>query len=341
MIRLLNDAALAFMLSIGHRSGLFDTLLNLEDWSTCEEIARAAKLDERYVRERLGALVTGRIIDLDPAGERYRLPAEHAAWLTRQATPNNLAGITQFMSRFGKVEDEVLECFRHGGGVPSEQFDRFHEVMAEDSAQSIVSALDQHILLLAAGLTDSHAAGVQSADVGCGRGLALMHLAARFPDTQFSGFDLAEAAIAWAKAEAQRRGSDNLRFEVRDAAQLGEQQRLDVLFAFDSIHDQIDPRGMLASMQKALKDDGLLLAQDIRASSHLQRKLDHPVAPLLYSISMVHCTTVSLAHNGCGLGTCCGEELALAMLNEAGFQHVEVHTLEHDIMNNYYVCRKR
>ena len=140
VIGMLNEASLAFMLSIGHRTGLLDTLRRLDRTATTHEIADESGLDERYVREWLGALVTGRVVDHDAPTRGYRLPPEHAAWLTRQATPNNLAGMMQFMSMFGKIEDHVLDCFRNGGGVPYEQFDRFHEVMAEESFQTVVSA---------------------------------------------------------------------------------------------------------------------------------------------------------------------------------------------------------
>lgn len=340
IVGMLNEAALTFMLSIGHRSGLLDALRRLHRPATTHEIADEAGLDERYVREWLGAMVTGRVIDYDPATRCYRLPPEHAAWLTREATPNNMAGIMQFMSLFGKVEDHVLDCFQNGGGVPYEKFDRFHEVMAEESFQTVVAALDDHILPLVDGLVESLERGVDAVDVGCGRGLALMHMAQRFPNSRFVGYDFSTEAIAWATAEAQRRKIKNVRFEVRDAAKLDDERRFDVVFTFDAIHDQIDPHAMLAGIYRALTDDGLLLAQDIRSSSHVEKNLDHPVAPFLYTISTMHCMTVSLAHCGCGLGTCWGEELALKMFEEAGFKSVAVHTLDHDIMNNYYVCRK-
>lgn len=144
----------------------------------------------------------------------------------------------------------------------------------------------------------------------------------------------------WATAEAHRRALGNIRFQVRDAARLGDHQRFDVAFTFDAIHDQIDPRAMLAGIYEALKEDGVLLSQDIRSSSFVENNLEHPIGPFLYAISTMHCMTVSLAHGGCGLGTCWGEELALQMFEDAGFSAVSVHTLEHDIMNNYYVCRK-
>jgi SAM-dependent methyltransferase len=340
VVGMLNDGALTFMFSIGHRSGLLDTLRRLNRPATTHEIADEAGLNERYVREWLGALVTGGVIDYDPGTRSYLLPPEHAAWLTREATPNNLAGVMQFMSMFGKIEDHVLECFRNGGGVPYEKFERFHEVMAEESFQTVVSALEEHILPLADGLVEKLERGIDAADIGCGRGMALMHLAERFPNSRFTGYDFSEEAIAWANAEASRRGLENIYFEVRDAARLDDEQRFDVVFTFDAIHDQIDPHGMLAGIRRAIKDDGLLLAQDIRSSSHVEKNLDHPVAPFLYTISTMHCMTVSLAHHGCGLGTCWGEELALKMFAEAGFANVAVRTLEHDIMNNYYLCRK-
>ena len=341
VVSMLNESALTFMLSIGHRSGLLDALRRLNRPATTHEIADESSLDERYVREWLGAMVTGRIIDYAPATRFYHLSAEHAEWLTREASPNNLAGIMQFMSMFGKIEDYVLDCFRDGGGVPYERFERFHEIMAEESFQTTVSALDDHILPLVDGLVASLERGIETVDVGCGRGLALMHLAERFPRSRFVGYDFSQEAIDWANAEAQRRQMANIRFEVRDAAKIDDERRFDVVFTFDAIHDQVDPHGMLAGIYRALKTEGFLLAQDIRTSSDVEKNLDHPVGPFLYTISTMHCMTVSLAHNGCGLGTCWGEELALKMFQEAGFANVAVHTLEHDIMNNYYVCRKQ
>ncbi len=340
VVGMLNEASLTFMLSIGHRTGLLDALRRLDRAATTHEIAHEAGLDERYVREWLGAMVTGGVIDYDPTTRGYHLPSEHAAWLTRDAAPNNLAAIMQFMSMFGKIEDPVLECFHNGGGVPYEKFERFHEVMAEESFQTIVAALDDHILPLVDGLVESLGCGVEAADIGCGRGLALMHLAKRFPNSRFFGYDFSKEAIDWASVEAKRRGLTNVHFEVCDAAQLDHEQRFDVVFTFDAIHDQVDPHAMLAGIYRALTDDGLLLSQDIRSSSYVEKNLDHPVGPFLYTISTMHCMTVSLAHSGCGLGTCWGEELALKMFEEAGFTNVTVHTLEHDIMNNYYVCRK-
>ncbi|MBP7610394.1 MAG: hypothetical protein KA760_12915, partial [Steroidobacteraceae bacterium] len=96
LLDILNDGALAVMISLGHRTGLFDTLRDLPP-STSEEIADAAGLNERYVREWLGAMLAGRIIECDEDGARFSLPPERAASLTRQATPDNIAVFAQYI----------------------------------------------------------------------------------------------------------------------------------------------------------------------------------------------------------------------------------------------------
>lgn len=131
LLRTLNDGALCLMISVGHRTGLLDAMRDVAS-ATSAEIAAKAGLNERYVREWLGAMVTGHIVDVDPATNRFSLPAEHAAFLTRAAGADNIGVFTQYISLLGSVEDDIVECFKKGGGVPYAKFPRFHEVMAED-----------------------------------------------------------------------------------------------------------------------------------------------------------------------------------------------------------------
>jgi hypothetical protein len=153
MLEILNAGALAIMTSIGHRTGLFAAMSELPP-STSEQIASAAGLNERYVREWLGAMVVGGTVEHDAESGTYFLPPEHAAWLTRAATPNNIAVTTQFIPLMGSVEDGIVESFKVGGGLPYSAFARFHEVMAEDSGQTVVAALTGAILPLVPGLTE-------------------------------------------------------------------------------------------------------------------------------------------------------------------------------------------
>ncbi len=340
MVGILNDGALALMVSIGHRTGLFDRLANLPP-STSPQIAAAAGLNERYVREWLGAMVTGRIMDIDPEDNTYSLPTEHAASLTRAATPNNMATFTQDIALLGAVEDEIVDCFRKGGGVPYSSFPRFQRVMAEESSQTVAVALVDTILPLAPGLVDSLKSGIDILDVGCGSGHAVNVMAQAFPNSRFTGVDLSKEGIAAARKEADELGLLNADFRVEDVSVLNSVERYDLITAFDVIHDQAQPGVVLSEINKALRSCGTFLMQDIAASSHVHKNIDHPIAPFLYTISCMHCMTVSLAQDGEGLGAMWGEEKALEMLAAAGFTDTDVTQLPHDFQNSYFISRKR
>ncbi|HYP27661.1 MAG TPA: methyltransferase domain-containing protein [Blastocatellia bacterium] len=339
MLNILNDGSLALMISIGHRTGLFDALGELPP-SPSHRIAEAAGLNERYVREWLGALVTGRIVEYDPASGSYHLPREHAAALTRAAGENNMAATVQFLPLLASVEDRIIDSFRNGGGVPYSAFPRFQEVMAEEGGKILSSALIKEIVPLVPGLDARLRSGLEVLDVGCGKGFAMILLAEAYPESRFAGYDISEEGIAGAAAEARRRGLSNVRFEVKDVAALDEPERYGLITAFDAIHDQAHPAEVLRGIAGSLKRDGVFLMQDIAASSHVHKNLDHPIAPYLYAVSCMHCMTVSLAQGGDGLGTVWGEETARRMLEEAGFAGVEVKQITQDIINSYYVARK-
>ena len=340
MLGAVNGAGVALMASIGHRTGLFDAMAALPPANSAR-IAEAAGLNERYVREWLGAMTTGGVVEYDPAAGTYLLPPEHAAFLTRAAAPNNLAVTTQFVAVLGGVEDRIVECFREGGGVPYSAFGRFHETMAEESEQTVVAGLSDAILPLAPGLTEQLRAGIEVLDVGCGSGRALNRLASDFPASRFAGYDLSEEAIGRARREAERLKLDNARFEVRDVTRLGEDARFQLVTAFDAIHDQAKPAAVLRGIFEAVSPGGVFLMQDIRGSRHVEKNLSHPIAPFLYTVSAMHCMTVSLAAGGDGLGTMWGEETAVEMLLEAGFGEVSVNQLPHDFINNFYIARKK
>ena len=114
----------------------------------------------------------------------------------------------------------------------------------------------------------------------------------------------------------------------------------DLITAFDAIHDQAAPTKVLAHIATALRSGGTFLMVDIAGSSNLEDNAQNPMAPMFYSISTLHCMTVSLALGGEGLGTMWGEQLAVKMLNAAGFANVNIARVEGDIMNAYYVARK-
>ena len=339
LLGMMNEAAVTLMLSIGHRTGLFDAMADLPP-STPTQIADAANLSERYVREWLGAMVTGRIVDHDHDSNTYWLPDAHAQFLTRSADAN-MAGTMQWFSVLGSVETDVVQAFVDGKGVHYEKFPRFHEVMAAESEQTVIAGLFDHIIPLVPGMNAMLTDGVDVADVGCGRGGALIAMAQRYPKSRFVGVDFSKEAIDEANRVVKQKGLSNITFEVHDATTWDRPESFDVIFTFDAIHDQMRPDLVLENIHRSLRPGGMYMRQDIAACSHVHGNVDAPLAPFIYTISCMHCMSVSLANDGMGLGAAWGKELALQMLADAGFDDVDVQSLDHDIMNYYYICPKR
>ena len=325
LVGALNEGALALMTSLGHRVGLFDTLAQWPE-ATSQSLADKAGLAERYVREWLGVMTT--------------LPPEHAAFVTRAAAPNNIAVTSQFIGVAASVEDEMVDRFRDGDGTHYHHYDRFHEVMGEDSAQTVVAALTEHILPIVPGLLDRLRTGIEVTDVGCGCGRAMLHLAQAFPASSFRGIDLCPDAFAETQAEALRKNVGNLTFKAQDLSEAETLGGCDLITAFDAVHDQRDPQGLVRLVFDSLNEGGVFLMQDIGGSRDLATNINNPFAPLLNSFSLMHCTPISLGQGGPGLGAMWGTETAQEFLALAGFEQVEMRNLPHDPINAYFIARR-
>ena len=335
----INAGAITLMLSIGHRTGLFDTMALLPH-STSREIADTAGLSERYVREWLAVLVTGRIVHYDPIDKTYALPAEHAACLTRNAPLGNMAVYAQFVPMSGAVEERILSCFKTGDGLGYNDYPCFHRIMAEDSSQSVVSQLSDTVLPLVPGLDARLKAGIDVLDAGCGSGHALLAMAARYPKSRFTGYDLCGDVVETARQRASDEGLTNIVFEQLDLTGFDEAETYDFITTFDAVHDQKHPQELVKGLHGALKPGGVYLMQDIGGSAHLENNIDFPFASFLYTASCMHCTPISLGQGGDGLGTMWGWETAQQMLETAGFAPIKRHVLPHDPMNVWFVSEK-
>ena len=339
LIDTINKGSLALMISIGHRTRLFDILSTMPP-STVEEISKKANLNQRYVKEWLGTMVTGRIVDYDSSNSTFNLPKEKAQFLTREDNLYNFSASMQWIPVLAQVEDKIVECFHCGGGVPYSSYNRFHEVMAEESYQTVVVGLIDHILPLVPGLIGRLEEGINVLDIGCGRGKAVNTIAQKFPNSTFVGYDVAEEAIKGATADSKTLNNFNTLFEVQNLLTVEPSKKFDLITAFDVIHDQIDPSRTMKFIFDSLNSRGVFLMQDIMSSTDLAKNINHPLGPFLYTISCLHCMSVSLSQNGAGLGAMWGREKALEMLQDAGFIGVEVKTLSHDFQNYYYTATK-
>lgn len=295
---LLNHAMLGLMVSIGHRTGLFDAMAALPP-SPSGAVADAAGLDERYVREWLGAMVTGGIVEYDGRRATYFLPREHAASLTGAG---NLARLTRAIGLYGVVEDRVIDCFRTGGGLPA-------SVYGEDAPLFTGAPAAPSLVTFVAGLAGRLARGLDVLEVTPGAGA----LALAFPASRVAC--VAPGDLATLPAAA-----------------------FDLATAEGAVHRQAAPTAALAALRGVLRPGGLLLLCDVRASSHLADNVEHPLGPALYAASTLHSLAVSRAHGGPDLGAMWGEEKARAMILAAGFATVEERRLD-DPVHTLYVAR--
>jgi 2-polyprenyl-3-methyl-5-hydroxy-6-metoxy-1,4-benzoquinol methylase len=336
MLDILNDGALSLMMSVGHKAGLFDAMDGTAARSS-SEIAANAGLDERYVREWLAAMACGGIVDYDADNETFQLPAEHSGLVTRRAGPLNLTVPMQHISLLGEVEDDLVDAFQNGGGVPYDKFPRFQALTAESSERRFHSGLVNQVVPLL-DMDDALTSGIDVADVGCGSGLASYLLGKEFPNSQFVGFDMSQDGIAHASEVA--REQTNVSYEVADAAGLDQHERFDLVTTFDAIHDQAHPTTVLSNIFAMLRPGGTYLCVEPKASSRLEDNIPDPMAPYMYTISTMHCMTVSLAYGGEGLGAAWGHQLATEYLTNAGFVDIEIAGIRDDRGNNYFISKK-
>jgi winged helix-turn-helix protein/methyltransferase family protein len=201
---------LTYMIDLGHRTGLLAAAA--VGRGTSDDIAARGGLEERYVREWLASMVSGGIVDYDPATQTYELPASRAAVLTDG--PMNLAPLAQLQTHLGKHLHQVARAFREGGGVPYAAYrPEFTDVMDAVSRVAFDGFLVDGYVPLVPGLSERLATGARVADVACGTGHSLVVLGRAFPQSTFVGYDLDDGAIARGRAEASGAGLTNVRFE--------------------------------------------------------------------------------------------------------------------------------
>jgi SAM-dependent methyltransferase len=343
----LNHAMLALMTSIGHRTGLFQTMARLPP-ATSAAIAAAAGLHERYVREWLAAMVTGRIVDYDGAKQTFALPPEHAVYLARgggdrdDGAPDTFAACAQRIAGLAALEDDVVACFVTGAHVAAGAHERLRRVRGDEQDPRVL----QRMLALLPDVARALEGGIAVLDVRCAAGRALSALAARFPRSQFTGYDTTAAEVAAANREAAALGLGNAQYRVEEGVDDGVAAGAfgtglyDLVTAWSALHDQDDPARRLRFIHAALRPGGRFLCIEIAASSHLADNLDHPLGPMLYATSTMHSLPLAAAAAHSPLGVMWGEENARRILAQAGFSEVVVRRLEGPIARNCLLARK-
>jgi len=325
---------MTIMASIGDRLGLFKQLAHGP--ATSAQLATRADINERYAHEWLGAMASAGYVEYDPASERFTLPAEHLPVLAQEGNPIFFGGIHQMLAGMVGPLNQLVDAFQHGGGVPQSAYDdNMWDGLERYTAMWFENLLIPEWIPAMPDVQAKLEQGVLVADVGCGRGRALIKLAQTYPRSRYVGYDIFEPTIAQATVQAQAAGvADRVRFEHRDVS-TGLPEQYDVITTFDVIHDAIDPRGLLRTIHQALRPDGRYVCLDINCAEHLEGNAG-PLGSLFYGFSVLYCMTTSLSGHGEGLGTVGLPEGKLQELSrEAGFSSVRRVPLENPFNNLY------
>ena len=307
---------------IGDRLNLFKDLA-ANGPATSAELANRMGLVERYTREWLGGMASAGYLEYEAATGVFTLPPEHAPVLAEEAGAYFLGGLYQMLPDWVARLDAITTAFREGGGVPQSAYGSD----TWDGLERFGAGWVEHLLVpewlprmpdVEARLT----MGARVADVGCGRGRALVKLAQAFPESRYVGYDVFAGSIESASANARQAGvGDRVRFEHLDVA-VGLPEDYDVITTFDVVHDAADPRGLLRSIRRALAPDGIYICMDMNCSDRLEENAG-PLGTLFHGFSILYCLTTSLSQGGEGLGTVGLHEPRLRELcEEAGFSSV-------------------
>ena len=350
LVDILNYGALNLAMGLGYRAGLFDVMDAADRPCSVAEISEQAGLHPRYVKEWLGVMVCGEIVDLvtgEDGTPRFFLPKAHADLITRRSGNRNLGVYTQEIPLLTACAMEhVYQGFLTGAGVSYAAYPDFHRFMAQlgDAKHRQVLVRDFLPTVDGGRLVADLQRGIEVCDMGCAQGVATILMAKAFPASRFTGIDISAEALDRARQAADAEALTNIRFERRDAAELAQAEdqagRFDYVTAFDAIHDQTRPLDALRGIHRILKADGAFSMIDIAADSDIAGNRAHPMGAFLYTVSLMHCMPVGLVDGGAGLGMMWGRQLAEEMLGRAGFANVAVKEIPDDPFNLHFYCRK-
>lgn len=314
----------SLMCCIGDRLNLFKKL-EAGGPMTMTELSKTAGINERYSKEWLNAMACAGYLEYDPSNQHYRLPPEHAPVLTEEGGPMFASGLYQ--SLFGEVKnmEKLVEVFKKGGGISLKEFDENEFVGTERTTASwFDNLLLQEWIPVVPHVKSKLENGAIVADVGCGRGRAIIKLAQAFPNSRFVGFDKIELGLEHARTQSVYTGvSDRLSFRQMDISKgFPPEEKYDLITTFDVIHDMVDPRSALKSIRQALKPDGTYLWLEINSKERLEDNYG-TMGALFYGWSIMYCMTTSLAEGGEGLGTLgMPPSMVKKYCDEAGFSNV-------------------
>ena len=318
----LGGASSVTMVRLGDSLGLYKTLY-ANGPMTSAQLAKAAKVHERYLREWLSHQAASNYLAYDPTTETFTLPPEQAMVFVNEESPVYMMGGFDLMVALLDNQPKVQEAFKTGKGVAwGDQAGCMFCAVARFFRPGYQNNLVQQWLPALDGVVEKLKRGAKVADVGCGHGWSTVIMAKAFPNSTFIGYDFHPSSIEEAQAHAKTHGvSDNTRFEVGLAKDYPGED-FDLVTCFDCLHDMGDPAGASAHIRQSLKSDGTWMIVEPMAGDTLAQNLN-PVGRLYYAGSTMICLPTSLAQEvGTGLGAQAGEKKLREIIMSGGFKTV-------------------
>lgn len=324
MVADVGTALTGALVHVGDRTGLFRAMADAGDLDAAA-LAQRSGMTERYVEEWLSAMTCAGYVEHDPQTHRFRLPAEHAVFLTDPSAETYLGGLYAGLPGLMAMAPRLIQAFERGEGVAFTEFGASMPVALEQMNRTVYeSRLVRTWLPEMPEVVRRLSEGGRALDVGCGTGVVAITLARGFPQAHVEGLDLDAHSIELARLQAEEAGvSDQVRFRQASADTLSADQPYDLITTFDVIHDLPDPVGTLIRIRRALASGGTYLMVEPKVEDSLAANRDNPFAHMLYAISCMHCVPQSIAQGGPGLGACWGPTRAQQLASQAGFSRFE------------------
>lgn len=325
---------------LGTRLGLYAAMA--EGPVTPPELARRSGIDARYAREWLEQQATAGIVTIDvdttdPDARVFRLPVAQQACLLDLDSLASVAPLATFVTAAPQTMDRVVDAYRTGGGITFGEYgDGIREFQAAANRPQFLNLLGTWLAAMPDVVARLEGGAARVADVGCGCGWASIALVLAYPAITVDGFDLDEASIADARANAASRGvADRVTFKVRNSADAAPGS-YDLVCCFEALHDMARPVDALAAMRTMLAPGGTVFVVDERAADALTEMDPDPMQRLFYAASVLHCLPVGRSEPGsAATGTVMRTATFERYATAAGFTTVDVLPIDHDMFRFY------
>ena len=322
---------------LGVRLGLYRALAD-RGASSSEELAAAAGLNERYVREWLEQQATTGILEVDDE-RRYTLPPGHDEALLDETSLNYVAPFGKLLVACVRPIDALLAAYRSGDGVPYADYGAdLHEGQAEFTRPIFEQLLGSEWFPRIPEVHERLQADppARVADVACGQGWSTIAIARAYPKAQVDGIDLDEASIEAARENlAGSDVEDRVTFHHRDAADAGLRGQYDLVYIHEALHDMSYPVEVLSACRALLVGGGSVVVGDERVPDTFGASGDD-IERMYYGFSILHCLPVGMVGEGAaGTGTVMRADTVGRYAKEAGFGGFEVLPIENDFYRFY------